>query len=329
MSEIKYVNDLSGKVFFIVAFKQEWPEHLEGGNYKQHLRDRGATVTNKFRASADYFVVGNARYKGRADTLREIKKQNLDLLDEIKLIQLLRLDLSNKNFTFFGDFNDDPNDIVKVVNAQMSEVDDADFVVLCEGRKKGKAAMVRKVNSLIAKGKELKIIHEQDYLSFFAFNCSASKTSNFPTLVLQLRNVVNANKLDRAIKMLQEESYNLYTDITDDEVAGIVQSQTNVGYYAPWINKEGQYACCDEEISGCFGLGGQLCKHILVLLLGLAHQGEISVEQALEWATTAKPKKPSKNEDKSAFMLLRYKGVKTGQVDWRPTETIPEDFYLM
>jgi hypothetical protein len=27
--------------------------------------------------------------------------------------------------------------------------------------------------------------------------------------------------------------------------------------------------------------------------------------------------------------LLRYKGAEAGEIDWRPTETIPEDFYAM
>ena len=27
--------------------------------------------------------------------------------------------------------------------------------------------------------------------------------------------------------------------------------------------------------------------------------------------------------------LLRFKGAEAGEVDWRPTETIPEDFYAM
>jgi hypothetical protein len=27
--------------------------------------------------------------------------------------------------------------------------------------------------------------------------------------------------------------------------------------------------------------------------------------------------------------FLRYKGAEAGEVDWRPTETIPEDYYTL
>lgn len=30
-----------------------------------------------------------------------------------------------------------------------------------------------------------------------------------------------------------------------------------------------------------------------------------------------------------ADSFLKYKGAQAGEIDWRPTETIPEDFYAM
>jgi hypothetical protein len=30
-----------------------------------------------------------------------------------------------------------------------------------------------------------------------------------------------------------------------------------------------------------------------------------------------------------ADLFLRYNGAEAGEVDWRPTETIPEDYYAM
>ena len=27
--------------------------------------------------------------------------------------------------------------------------------------------------------------------------------------------------------------------------------------------------------------------------------------------------------------LLRYRGAQAGEVDWRPTETVPEDYYAL
>ena len=28
-------------------------------------------------------------------------------------------------------------------------------------------------------------------------------------------------------------------------------------------------------------------------------------------------------------IFLRYKGAEAGEIDWRPTETIPEDYYSL
>ena len=334
MNNTNYINDLSGKKFFIMAFKDEWPNHLIGGSYKAHLKKRGAIITNTFDAEVDYIVVGQARKKGRADFIKKIKKLGLNILDEVSLIQLLRLDLSNKKFTFCGGFkmspgilSDDPKHVLQSVNAQLSDIDEADFLVQGDGRLKGKAAVIKKANTLIAQGKPLTIIKEQDYLPFIALNNDASQNLDILTLALRLRNVINPNKIARAIEMLQAESYNLYSDVTDDEIAGIVQSQTNYGHYAPWINKQGEYSCHDEGIHPCMGLQGDICKHILVLLFGLVQKGEIDPKIVLQWATTARPKNPSADEDRSATMLLRYKGVEAGEIDWRPTETMPEDFY--
>ena len=33
--------------------------------------------------------------------------------------------------------------------------------------------------------------------------------------------------------------------------------------------------------------------------------------------------------DEIGDTLLRYKGAQAGEIDWRPTETMPEDFYAM
>jgi hypothetical protein len=42
---------------------------------------------------------------------------------------------------------------------------------------------------------------------------------------------------------------------------------------------------------------------------------------------TADGHKPDKDVVTATF--LKYKGVEAGEIDWRPTETIPEDFYAL
>ena len=45
------------------------------------------------------------------------------------------------------------------------------------------------------------------------------------------------------------------------------------------------------------------------------------------WMRAAKSKAPRTNPTLCAETLIQYKGAQAGEVDWRPTETIPEDFY--
>jgi hypothetical protein len=35
------------------------------------------------------------------------------------------------------------------------------------------------------------------------------------------------------------------------------------------------------------------------------------------------------DSDKLSATFIKYKGAQAGELDWRPTETIPEDFYAL
>ena len=47
------------------------------------------------------------------------------------------------------------------------------------------------------------------------------------------------------------------------------------------------------------------------------------------WVDASRSQKPTLDKDAMGETFLRYKGAEAGEVDWRPTETIPEDFYAM
>jgi hypothetical protein len=49
--------------------------------------------------------------------------------------------------------------------------------------------------------------------------------------------------------------------------------------------------------------------------------------RAFNWIRAAAGKRPGHNQDLAAETFLQYKGAQAGEIDWRPTETIPEDFY--
>ncbi|HYT92816.1 MAG TPA: hypothetical protein VEL76_29130 [Gemmataceae bacterium] len=89
----------------------------------------------------------------------------------------------------------------------------------------------------------------------------------------------------------------------------------------------GSFACCTQDLITCGGLKGALCKHILVLILGLTKSGQLDADVVEQWVTASRQKKQAIDKDKASDVFLRYKAAEAGEIDWRPTETVPEDFY--
>jgi hypothetical protein len=89
------------------------------------------------------------------------------------------------------------------------------------------------------------------------------------------------------------------------------------------------FACCTQNLHPCGGLRGSLCKHLLVLLVGLTKAGELEAAKVLAWVQASRRRKPELDREQMSETLLRYKGAEAGEVDWRPTETLPEDYYAL
>ena len=135
-------------------------------------------------------------------------------------------------------------------------------------------------------------------------------------------------KLQKALSMLKAERFQLYSQVTDEFVVGVVKSQTDPDLvYSCKLEKDGDYACCTQNLNICGGLRGSLCKHLLVLLVGLTQNGQVDPIIVHKWMKASRLRKPTLDKDAMGETFLRYKGAEAGEVDWRPTETIPEDYY--
>jgi hypothetical protein len=66
-----------------------------------------------------------------------------------------------------------------------------------------------------------------------------------------------------------------------------------------------------------------------VLIVGLTKAGELEPDKIDDWVMASKGQKPVIDKDAMSETFLKYKGAEAGEVDWRPTETIPEDYYAM
>jgi hypothetical protein len=146
----------------------------------------------------------------------------------------------------------------------------------------------------------------------------------------RLAKATDSAKLDKAKAMLKADRFRLFAKVTDDHLVGVVKSQGDPDLvYSCRLAKDGTYACCTQNLNVCGGLRGSPCKHLLVLLVGLTQAGQLDPATAHTWSNATRGRKAELDKDAMTETFLQYKGAEAGEVDWRPTETIPEDFYAM
>lgn len=152
-------------------------------------------------------------------------------------------------------------------------------------------------------------------------------------LMARLHKIIDPGRMKRTLDMLKRDKQQLFCEIEPALIRGIVRSQKQADLvYSCVLTEDGTYACATPDIAPCMGLSDEPCKHILVLVIGLARAGVVDPATADRWMLAAKKKNPRWNKTVKNHVsdsLLKYKGVEAGEVDWRPTETIPEDFYAM
>jgi hypothetical protein len=156
------------------------------------------------------------------------------------------------------------------------------------------------------------------------------KPADFTNFLGRLKQVTDPAKLDKATSMLKADRFQLYAKVEPDHVIGVVKSQSDPSLvYSCRLASDGTYGCCTQNLNICGGLRGSPCKHMLVLIVGLAKAGQLDPATAHDWTQASRGRKPELDKDTMTAAFLQYKGAEAGQIDWRPTETIPEDFYAM
>jgi hypothetical protein len=307
----------------------------------------GAKLTDS--VDADTVVFGDRRGAGRAEAKKQlerlVKKPRGPLprvLDEASYRELVRLDLRGKRFAFIGGFDCSPGGfddgllptMVKAADALVTTEIDASLDYLVVGNRRGpsKVAVQNKVKALNERGASVAVLDETTFLELARVDTprSAGGELDFAGFLSQLYGHVDEGKLGRALDMLRGDRFKLYTHLDEARLVGVVRSQSGSGsVYASWLTPAGAYGCSQPELTDCMGLQGSPCKHLLVLVVGLARTGALPLAQALEWVRAASTRPPRADRDLAAQTFVQYKGAEAGQLDWRPTETIPEDFYAL
>ena len=157
----------------------------------------------------------------------------------------------------------------------------------------------------------------------------AKKVKDLETFVAALDVRADAGRIKNAKKMLKGSGFELFHDISDpNRVLGVIKSQSDDSLvYGVKLDATGEFSCCTQNLRPCGGLRGALCKHHLVLLLGLVQAGVLKAATVDQWIEKSLDHAPELDKDEMGDVFLKFKGAEAGEIDWRPTETVPEDFY--
>ena len=169
------------------------------------------------------------------------------------------------------------------------------------------------------------------YETLFTEKLQNLAVETFDEMMEHVKEHFDASRLSKVLKMLKKERFELFSEIQDNAIGGVVKSQSNADLvYSCSLSSTGHYSCGTQNLKQCGGLQGALCKHILVLTIGLARAGKIDFNSATKWILTSiKEEQDPIKEKKKAMteIFLKYEAATAGEIDWRPTETVPEDYY--
>lgn len=351
-----------GKTFAFFGAFSFWPSYHPGAP-STVAQMKGGILKHDVDEELDYLVIGDKREEGKGEAIKEAERLRAEsegtvvkgkrkanpptgrpfpkILDENEFRELVRANLTGKIFCLFGGFDccgggfDEEllhsmiENVGGIVVKELNEK--VDYAVFGPRKSEGKIAASNKAKKLAASGIRLKILDEEGFLELVRTDrdtTGSDSEMNFATFISRLHGTVDQGKLGRALKMLKQEAFKLYVRKDEEHVVGVVRSQTNTSkVYASWLTPDGKYGCCTPDLDECMGLQGKICKHLLVLVVGLTGAGEMKAAQAYDWLKAAQGKRPRANGALIADTFIQYKGAEVGDIDWRPTETIPEDYY--
>lgn len=169
---------------------------------------------------------------------------------------------------------------------------------------------------------------DDPYKKSAKLSAAAAAPSDFASFFQYIQKHFDKQRVDKALSMLKKETFQLFSEQTETGVTGVIKSQTDPDtVYACRLSFDGHFCCGTQNLNACGGLRGALCKHILVLLIGLVKHDELEAARAGEAVICSKLELPKLDRDAMSDVFLRYKAAAAGELDWRPTETIPEDYY--
>lgn len=160
---------------------------------------------------------------------------------------------------------------------------------------------------------------------------SENDVVDFDSFIKELWGRFETYGLERARGMLQADKFHLFADVGADSVVGVARSQSKPEdrVYACVLKSDGSWGCCTQNLRRCGAIReNAACKHIFLLLFVLCKTGKFEPPLAFRWLMNSKDKKDSIDKELMSKTFLRYMGAQEGEIDWRPIETMPEDYYM-
>jgi uncharacterized protein YjbI with pentapeptide repeats len=153
---------------------------------------------------------------------------------------------------------------------------------------------------------------------------------DFATFASRLGKKVARDRMAKVAAMLRKEKFQLFAEVSDFAVVGVVRSQSSEELvYSCRLASDGAFCCATQNLKPCGGLRGGLCKHLLVLIVGLTKTGTLDPATVDAWIDASRSRKPALDTKTLSETFLRYQSAQEGTIDWRPTETVPEDYYAL
>lgn len=333
---------LKGKRIALFGEVKRWP-HFQHATPERAIVARGGILADRVNRDVDIVAFGSGRGKGKTAAERRVAAMQaqgipITVLTEAEFVHFMRPELTGSRFYLTGSFSfvpegvpeAQPEALLAALGAQVVDTLDGsvDYFVVGDRRRSGKTADLRRFEELVSEGAAIQRLDERGFQQLTAVQASPD-AGDLSGLLAALPGLVDPKRVTRALKMLQKDAFDLYVRVEGDTVRGVVKSQTTPDkIYACGLDAQGVYHCTDGQLQTCMGLQGRVCKHLLVLVIGAAHGGEIGFADARSWLDAASTRKPlTDDEDAGADIVLAYRQASSGELDWRPMQTVPEDFY--
>jgi uncharacterized protein YjbI with pentapeptide repeats len=151
---------------------------------------------------------------------------------------------------------------------------------------------------------------------------------NFDALMGALAGLIGHNRSSPLYALNNAHVVPLWSEGDEDGVRGVVpESAKSTTFRACRLTSAGAHECCKQDFTLCTDAGKGMCQHVLVLLLDLARRERIALADALRWARLSLAHDRSADPEILARVFASY--AESTQTDYRPNETLPEDYYAL